>query len=271
MSGSLSVDRNTAQTRPAETVAVIRRRLRRGDFDLRELRRLSCDSRSGVRRLVADTHRRQRAAAAEAQRLSELLAFERVYWSLGMRYVAGVDEVGMGPLAGPVVAAAVYFAPGVSIAGVDDSKRLSAKRRLELSVRIREAAVAYAIGSCSPEEIDQLNIYQAGREAMRRAVIGLDPAPDYVLVDARSLAVPLPQTAIKKGDMRSQAIAAASILAKVERDHLMTEQANTYPGYGFEQHSGYPTRAHITALERLGPTPIHRRSFGPVRRANPGG
>lgn len=248
-----------------ETTATIRRRLDRGEVGGLELNCLAVDPRAGVRSLAQRARRRALAVAAEEQRISELQAFERLHWSVGLGRVAGVDEVGMGPLAGPVMAAAVILAPGTTFVGIDDSKRLSRKRREALSEAIRADAVAYAFGSCSPEEIDALNIYQAGREAMRRAVCGLDPAPQHLLVDARAVAVPIPQTAIKGGDRRSQTIAAASILAKVERDRLMAEMADTFPGYGFDQHRGYPTRAHLRALRHLGPTPIHRRSFGPVR------
>ncbi len=251
-----------------ETIAAIRRRLRREPIDEGELERLGEDSRAGVRALVVSTQRRLRRAAAERSRLEAMLTYERELWDKGVAHVAGVDEVGMGPLAGPVVAAAVVLRPGASIPGIDDSKRLTRKRRESLSVQIRAEAIAYGLGSCSPEEIDRLNIFQAGREAMRRAVEALEPGAEHLLVDARAVAVPIPQTAIKGGDRRSQAIAAASILAKVARDELMDEMAGTYPGYGFERHRGYPTAAHLRALTRLGPTSIHRRSFGPVSALN---
>jgi len=196
------------------------------------------------------------------QRLRHLLRRERELWDAGLRRVGGVDEVGMGPLAGPVVAAAVIFPPGDGIRGVDDSKKLTAKRRDELARQIREAALAWAVMPVDPQEIDTLNIYQASLEAMRRAVARLSVAPDYLLVDGRkALGLSIPEEAVVKGDARCHAIAAASILAKTERDALMVRYDGEYPGYDFSVHKGYPTTAHRDAIKRLGPSPIHRRSF----------
>ncbi len=196
------------------------------------------------------------------QRLRHLLRRERELWDTGLQRVGGVDEVGMGPLAGPVVAAAVIFPPGDGIRGVDDSKKLTAKRRDELAPQIREAALAWAVMPVDPREIDSLNIYQASLEAMRRAVARLSVAPDYLLVDGRKvLGLSIPEEAVVKGDARCHAIAAASILAKTERDALMVRYDSEYPGYDFSVHKGYPTTAHRDAIKRLGPSPIHRRSF----------
>ena len=194
-----------------------------------------------------------------------MLQYEIALWQSGVKHVAGVDEVGAGPLAGPVLAAAVILSADTRIEGINDSKLLSALQRQRLAEQIRERAVAFALGSCSPEEIDTLNILQASRQAMRRAVGALQVAPDHLLVDARRVPdVSMPQTPIIKGDTQSQCIAAASIIAKVARDALMEQLAEVYPGYGFERHRGYGTRQHLEALKRLGPCAIHRHSFSPV-------
>ena len=180
--------------------------------------------------------------------------------------LAGVDEVGRGPLAGDVVAAAVILDPDKPIAGLDDSKKLSEKRRESLFVEIQYHALSWSIARASVAEIDQLNILHASMLAMKRAVEALPSQPEHVLVDGNR--VPdwrYPAEAVVKGDSRVQAIAAASILAKVTRDREMIAMETLYPGYGFAGHKGYPTKVHMAALEALGPTPIHRRSFAPVR------
>ena len=180
--------------------------------------------------------------------------------------IAGVDEVGRGPLAGDVVAAAVILDPSRPIAGLNDSKKLSAQRRESLACEIRDFAAAWAIARASVEEIDRLNIVQASMLGMHRAVQALDPQPEYVLVDGNRLPRwPYASEPVVRGDARVPAIAAASILAKVQRDGELVALEQRYPGYGFAQHKGYPTRQHIDALRRLGVTPAHRRSFGPVR------
>ena len=200
--------------------------------------------------------------ARAKRRMEKLLTRERELWEQGLSRVAGCDEAGTGPLAGPVVAAAVIFPPGVGLLGVDDSKTRTPEQRERLAGEIREAAADFAVAVVEPDEIDRLNIYHAALEAMRRALSALDPAPEHVLVDGR--AVPRfdpPQERIVKGDARCHAIAAASILAKTERDRLMAAYEETFPGYGFAQHKGYPTQEHRDAIRRLGPSPIHRRSF----------
>lgn len=183
-------------------------------------------------------------------------------------HIAGVDEVGRGPLAGPVVAAAVCLSPDLDWSAVRDSKKLSARRREALDAIIREHAYAFAIASASVEEIDALNIRGATHLAMQRAVAALQPAPKQVLVDGNDLpAFDLPAQAIIGGDAQVPAIAAASIIAKVHRDRCLLALHAQYPDYGFDRHMGYPTKAHRDCLARLGPTPAHRRSFGPVRAA----
>lgn len=181
--------------------------------------------------------------------------------------LAGVDEVGRGPLAGDVVAAAVILNPARPIIGLRDSKKLSASRREELALEIQEKALAWNVGRASVAEIDELNILQASLLAMHRAVQGLDPQPEFVLVDGNRLPQwPYAAKAVVKGDDRVPAISAASILAKVQRDSELIALEERYPGYGFAAHKGYPTRVHLQALDSLGVTPEHRRSFGPVKK-----
>ena len=205
---------------------------------------------------------------AEGQRLRRMLRFERALWANGVELVAGIDEAGMSPLAGPVVAAAVILPVECRLAHVDDSKKLSAERRAELAPLIKAQAIAWAVGIVEPEEIDSLNIYWAGIAAMQRAVEALFPQPLHLLLDARKLReVALPQDAIIHGDAKSLSIAAASIIAKTTRDARMVAYDTHYPGYGFAQHKGYPVKQHQAALRVLGPCAIHRRSFAPVREA----
>lgn len=188
--------------------------------------------------------------------------------SRGALRIAGVDEVGRGPLFGPVVAAAVILAPGCSVPGLDDSKKLSEKKRERLDVEIRANAVAWAIASVDAETIDRINIRQASRLAMRRAVEQLALSPDFLLIDGRdTIDWNCPQEPVIHGDATSFSIAAASILAKVYRDRLIVDLDKEYPGYGLAQHKGYPCPAHKEALERLGPTPLHRKSYQPVVQA----
>lgn len=180
--------------------------------------------------------------------------------------LAGVDEAGRGPLAGPVCAAAVILDPKRPIEGLADSKKLSAKKREALAPLIRERALAWAIAWAEPEEIDRVNILRATMNAMRRAVEGLQVVPDCVWVDGNRLPdLPYPAEAIVKGDAKVPAISAASILAKTARDAKMREYAEQYPEYGFERHAGYGTKEHVAALEKFGPTPIHRKTFEPVK------
>jgi ribonuclease HII len=203
-----------------------------------------------------------------AARRRTLLRFERELWRRGVERIGGVDEVGVGPLAGPLVAAAVVLPRDVSLQGVDDSKRLPAACRERLAGEIREVALAVGIGVVDVDEVDRLNVFRAAIEAMRRAVHSLSPSPDQLLVDARSIPdIGVPQLSLVRGDGRSYSIAAASIIAKVTRDALMCELDALYPQYGFGRHKGYGTRAHLAALERHGPCPIHRRSFAPVYQA----
>ena len=182
--------------------------------------------------------------------------------------IAGVDEVGRGPLVGAVVTAAVILDPARPIAGLADSKKLSEKRRLALFDEITEKALSWSLGRAEPEEIDQLNILHATMLAMQRAVAGLHLTPDFVLIDGnRCPVLAMPSQAVIKGDSLVREISAASIVAKVTRDREMTELDRLYPEYGFAQHKGYPTALHMEKLARFGATPLHRRSFAPVRNA----
>jgi ribonuclease HII len=198
------------------------------------------------------------------KRLKCTTRYERELWKYGARLIAGVDEVGRGSLFGPVVAAAVVLDPGYRIRGLRDSKLLPAERREVLAERIRAHAIAWSVAAVDAARIDQINIYHASRAAMRDAVLRLAPAPDHLLVDAVKLDCEMAQNAIIHGDALSASIAAASILAKVERDRIMCEWDAVFPAYGLASHKGYSTPRHLAALRELGPTPLHRQSFAPV-------
>jgi ribonuclease HII len=227
---------------------------------------LEADARLGARELAARLRGRARANRAEGQRLRRLLQYESELWAQGFNLIAGVDEAGVAPLAGPVVAGAVVLARGYKLRELDDSKRLDEPTRDRLAQRIKTDAVTWAVGVAEVEEIDALNIYHAGLLAMRRAVEGLALAPDFILVDARKIPdCAAPQRGLVHGDSLSASIAAASIIAKTTRDAMMVELDTQYPGYGLAEHKGYPTPRHAEALRRLGASPIHRRSYRPVR------
>lgn len=197
---------------------------------------------------------------AERQRLEQMREYENTY--AACQAICGIDEAGRGPLAGPVAAGAVILPPDCEILFLNDSKKLSEKRREELFVEIKEKAVAWSVGIVGPDVIDEINILQATYEAMRQAIAGLSVTPDLLLNDAVTIpGVSIDQVPIIKGDAKSLSIAAASILAKVTRDHMMMEYDTLFPEYGFAKHKGYGTAAHIAAIRQFGPCPIHRRSF----------
>lgn len=231
------------------------------------LEALDADPRSGARELARLIRKRRLENRREGQRLHTMLRYELELWAQGLGAIAGVDEAGMAPLAGPVVAAAVILPRHYKLRGLDDSKRiLEEERREELAAQIKRDAVCWAVGHAEVEEIDRLNIYHAGLLAMQRAVCGLGTRPDFVLVDARKIPeCPAPQRGIIHGDALSASIAAASILAKTSRDARMNELDRIYPGYRFASHKGYPTPEHCRLLQQLGALPIHRRSFARVR------
>ena len=228
---------------------------------------LEKDTRQGAHQLARRIRERRRSNRAEGQRLHSLLRFEIELWNEGYNLVAGVDEAGMAPLAGPVVAGAVILPQHYKLRGLNDSKKiLDAETREEMAKIIKRDAVCWAFGFAEVEEIDRINIYHAGLLAMQRAFQGLTCLPDFVLVDARRIPnCPSPQRGIIRGDALSASIAAASIIAKTTRDAHMLEMDNMYSGYGFASHKGYPTPEHCRALKELGALPIHRRSFARVR------
>ena len=197
---------------------------------------------------------------------ADLWVFEKQARKEGFGTIAGVDEAGRGPLAGPVVSAAVILAPDFAVSGVNDSKTITPKRRTVLYDDIKREAIAVGVGIVGAEEIDRINILQAALRSMALAVSRLDPRPDYLLIDGTfQIPSPIPQRALPKGDARSVSIAAASIVAKVTRDRLMQQYHAEYPQYGFAQHKGYPTKAHKEAVRRFGCCPIHRRTFKGVK------
>ncbi len=233
------------------------------------LSRLEKDPRGGAQKLAASLKKRQADNRAEGQRLRHMLKFETELWESGHVHIAGVDEAGMAPLAGPVCAGAAILPRGYKLKGLDDSKKiLNEETREALAAAIKRDALTWAVGWAEVHEIDTINIYHAGLLAMRRAVDGLKLKPDFVLVDARKIpGITMPQRGIIKGDAQSLSIAAGAILAKTTRDRLMNELDSKHPGYGFASHKGYPTPVHLAAIDKLGVLDFHRRSFAPVRKA----
>lgn len=230
------------------------------------LRALADDPRAGAREIYRRLKRAEAAVDTENKRLAKMFLYEEELWAAGCHRVAGVDEAGRGPLAGPVVAAAVVLSRQVYLPHLNDSKKLTAAKRGELAVQIKKTALFWATGMSTVEEIFQQNIHQASLTAMHRAVLDLSGEPSHVLVDGFKIpGLDLPQTPLMGGDGLCASIAAASILAKVTRDHLMDFYDQQYPEYGFKQHRGYATPEHLQALKRFGPCPIHRAGFKPVR------
>jgi ribonuclease HII len=229
-------------------------------------RLLKDDSRAGARNLIVKFEKRVLAEEKERRRLETLGFYERQAMAKGFQLIAGVDEAGRGPLAGPVVAAAVIFPAHGILKGLDDSKKLTPAKREELFGQVRQLAVSVGVGQASVREIDELNIYRAAQLAMERAIGGLKPQPDYLLTDAMPLPKlsVIPQKPLIHGDALSASIAAASIIAKVTRDRLMVDLHEKYPAYGFAGHKGYGTEEHMKAIEEKGPCPEHRLTFGPI-------
>jgi ribonuclease HII len=230
--------------------------------DLLEL--LAADERQGIQKLYQTYTARLREAEAESKRLEVMCEYERQFILKGKKLIAGVDEVGRGPLAGPVVAAAVILPVGYILTGINDSKKLSEKKREALYERITEDAVCCSVFLVQPEEIDEINIYQASKLAMTEAVCQLTVQPDQLLIDAMEVSLPIDQLKIIKGDEKSISIAAASIVAKVTRDRYMKKLDQIYPQYGFKSNMGYGTKEHLEALKVFGATKIHRKTFSPV-------
>ena len=229
------------------------------------LAELEQDSRSGVIQAIAKQKREIQKRIDEDERLEGMLAYEKECYARGMELIAGVDEVGRGPLAGPVVAAAVILPKACKIPGLNDSKKIPKSKHKEIYEAVLQEAIAIGIGIKDNHVIDQVNIYEATKLAMMEAIGQLDPQPQHLLIDAMKLDLPISQTSIIKGDANSLSIAAASIVAKVTRDQMMEEFDREYPGYDFAQNAGYGTSNHLAGLDQLGVTPIHRRSFEPVK------
>lgn len=234
------------------------------------LRELGRDERKGVSELLRKWNKARLDEEKMKAKFFEMTAFEKKAREQGYKWIAGTDEAGRGPLAGPVAAAAVILPDDFFLPGLDDSKKLTAKKREQFEEIIKQGAVSYSVCLVGPEEIDELNIYQASIKAMKAAVAGLSPHPDYVLADAVKLDMPFPSEAIIKGDAKSISIAAASILAKNERDRFMKKIAEQFPAYGFEKNMGYGTKEHMEAIEKFGVTIHHRKSFAPVKQADSG-
>lgn len=229
------------------------------------LTELEQDSRSGVIQGIAKRKREIQKRLDEDERLEGMLAYEKECYAHGMELIAGVDEVGRGPLAGPVVAAAVILPKACKIPGLNDSKKIPKSKHKEIYEAVLQNAIAIGIGIKDNQVIDQVNIYEATKLAMMEAIGQLEPQPQHLLIDAMKLDLPISQTSIIKGDANSLSIAAASIVAKVTRDQMMEEFDREYPGYNFAQNAGYGTAKHLAGLDKLGVTPIHRRSFEPVK------
>ncbi|PZF88129.1 ribonuclease HII [Listeria ivanovii] len=225
------------------------------------------DERKGVQKLLRSVQKKWEKEAQLSKKLLEMKQYETDLNKQGFKYIAGVDEVGRGPLAGPVVAAAVILPENFSVIGINDSKQLSEAKRDTLFDLITEQAIAVGVGIIEHDVIDQVNIYEAAKLAMRKALDELNPKPDFVLIDAMPLKYTESELSLIKGDTKSISIAAASIIAKVTRDKLMKEYEETYPGYDFGNNMGYGTKKHLYGLDTIGICPIHRLSFSPVKEA----
>ena len=226
---------------------------------------LILDGRAGVQAAISKRKRELQKQVDEDLRLEKMLAYEKELYTQGIQLIAGVDEVGRGPLAGPVVAAAVILPKACKIPGLNDSKKIPKSKHKEIYEAVLQNAIAIGIGIKDNHVIDQVNIYEATKLAMMEAIGQLEPQPQHLLIDAMKLDLPISQTSIIKGDANSLSIAAASIVAKVTRDQMMEEFDREYPGYDFAQNAGYGTAKHLAGLDQLGVTPIHRRSFEPIK------
>lgn len=235
------------------------------DLDHPLFEELILDGRAGVQAAISKRKRELQKQVDEDLRLEKMLAYEKELYTQGIDLIAGVDEVGRGPLAGPVVAAAVILPKACKIPGLNDSKKIPKSKHKEIYEAVFQNAIAIGIGIKDNHVIDQVNIYEATKLAMMEAIGQLEPQPQHLLIDAMRLDLPIPQTSIIKGDANSLSIAAASIVAKVTRDQMMEEFDCEYPGYDFTQNAGYGTANHLAGLHKLGVTPIHRRSFEPVK------
>ncbi|MBM7571804.1 ribonuclease HII [Aquibacillus albus] len=249
-----------------QTIATISDRLFRDEFSKEELVQLKQDKRVGIQRLLKKYERKLEREQMQRQHFEQMMTFENFQYDLGKQMVAGLDEVGRGPLAGPVVAAAVVLPADFYLGGLNDSKQLSKQTREAYFEEITQRAITYGVGVIHNQEIDRMNIYEATKKAMKKAIQLLSPIPDHVLIDAMKLDdLPCTSESITKGDQKSVSIAAASIIAKVTRDRMMEELHQTYPHYNFASNVGYGTKEHLEAVERHGICPYHRQSFEPIQ------
>ncbi|EAD5710916.1 ribonuclease HII [Listeria innocua] len=252
----------------SESIAVIREKLSLVTSEQDPFFQLCTqDERKGVQKLLQSTRKKWEKEANLAAKLIEMKRYETDLFKQGFQYIAGVDEVGRGPLAGPVVAAAVILPADFSVVGINDSKQLNEAKRDMLFEVIKKEAISIGIGIIDHDIIDQVNIYEATKIAMREALEKLNPAPDFVLIDAMPLKYSEAELSLIKGDTKSISIAAASIIAKVTRDRMMQQYDELYPGYDFANNMGYGTKKHLNGLDTIGICPIHRLSFSPVKEA----
>ncbi|HDX9576980.1 TPA: ribonuclease HII [Bacillus pseudomycoides] len=246
-----------------QEIEVLLQEIEREDDE--RFRMLLVDERKGVQRLISKWKKQQGDKEKERQKFTEMSKYENVLRQKGIVSIAGIDEVGRGPLAGPVVAAAVVLPEDFYMPGLNDSKKLSEAKRELFYDGIKEQALAIGVGIIPSHVIDEINIYQATKQAMLEAVSNLSFQPEHLLIDAMELKVSIPQTSIIKGDAKSISISAASIIAKVTRDRMMKELGKQYPQYGFEQHMGYGTKQHLQAIETYGVLEEHRKTFAPIK------
>ncbi|MBO8155256.1 MAG: ribonuclease HII [Bacillaceae bacterium] len=249
-----------------KTIQEIKQMLQTDTYTDEEWQQFINDQRKGVQKLIQTYQKKLEKKNQLKQQFEKMKVYEKSLYQKGMYRVAGIDEAGRGPLAGPVVAAACILPEDFYLEGLNDSKKLSENQRNEFFERIREAAVTYGIGIVDNQMIDRINIYQAAKLAMKKAVSELTVTPEYLFIDAMELKdLPIPQLSLTKGDQRSISIAAASILAKVTRDRMMKEIHEQYPEYGFGTNMGYGTSRHLETLKSQGPCPYHRLTFAPVK------
>lgn len=248
-----------------KTIKDIEKQLFSGELDYGTLIELRKDKRIGVQRLLTRYDKQEEEKKRLHEKYVKMSTHEMILTEQGYQAIAGLDEVGRGPLAGPVIAAAVILGPNFYLPGLDDSKKLSSKTREAYFEYINEHALSIGIGIVHANEIDSLNIYMATKEAMVRALYQMELKPDYLLIDAMEINTSIPQKSLIKGDANSISIAASSIIAKVTRDRLMSRLGEDYPQFGFQNHMGYGTKEHMEAIKAFGITPIHRRSFSPIK------
>jgi len=245
----------------------IQKRIKDGNFTDEEFAQWREDERKGVMKLMDSFDREVEKKEQLKRNYEQMCLYEKTYERQGYSLIAGIDEAGRGPLAGPVVAASVILPTNTPLYGLTDSKQLNEQERNYFYHKIKEVAISYHIQMISNEEVDHINIYEATKKAMTGAVKSMDIQPDYLLVDAVPLPLEIPTTTLTKGDQKSISIAAASVLAKVYRDSYMKSIAEEYPQYHFDSHKGYGTKTHIEAIQTYGVTPYHRKTFTPVKRA----